>query len=86
MATLDVNAGFEQVKSKINATKAYGDLKNQYDNAQKKVGDSFEQAGSQVTNGLNQVNDQVKSFKREIKNQFEQLLDINNLTGGKGSN
>jgi hypothetical protein len=86
MATLDVNAGFEQVKSKINATKAYGDLKNQYDNAQKKAGDSFEQAGSQVTNGLNQVNDQVKSFKREIKNQFEQLLDINNLTGGKGSN
>jgi hypothetical protein len=86
MATLDVNAGFEQVKSKINATKAYGDLKNQYDNAQKKVGDSFEQAGSQVTNGLNQVNDQVKSFKRGIKNQFEQLLDINNLTGGKGSN
>ena len=86
MATLDVNAGFEQVKSKINATKAYGDLKNQYDNAQKKVGDSFEQAGSQVTNGLNQVNDQVKSFQRQIKTQFEQLLDINNLTGGKGSN
>jgi hypothetical protein len=86
MATLDVNAGFEQVKSKINATKAYGDLKNQYDNAQKKAGDSFEQAGSQVTNGLNQVNDQVKSFQRQIKTQFEQLLDINNLTGGKGSN
>lgn len=86
MASLDLNADFNLVKDKIAATTAYNDLKNQYRDATKKAGDSFESAKSDVTESLNQIKDQTKRFQRQIKTQFEQLLDVKNISGGKGAN
>lgn len=84
--SFDINADYQQVQQKIQATKAYGDLKNQYGQAQKKTGEAFETAESAVKTGLDQAKNQVKSFQKQVKSQFDQLLDINNITGGKGSN
>jgi len=84
--SLDLSFDYESAKKKIAATSAYKDLKTKFDKAQEKAGDSQEQAIDTTQNGLNQVKSQTKRFQKEIKNQFEQLLDLNNVTGGKGSN
>ena len=84
--SLDLKFDYKKVKQKIEATKSYKDLKKDYDDIQKDVGDSFEQAKSDITETIDKVKEQKKKYQRDIKNQFEQLLDINNITGGKGSN
>ena len=86
MASLDLNADYKKAQDKITATKAYTELKSDYSKARKKSGESFEKAKSDVTSSLNSVKEKTKSFEKQIKTQFEQLLDINNLTGGKGRN
>ena len=84
MASLDLSLDYKDAQKKIAATKTYTDLKSQYDDTTKKAGESFESAKQNVTESLDKVKEQTKRFQREIKNQFEQLLDLNNLTGGKG--
>jgi|688.fasta_scaffold32533_3 hypothetical protein len=83
---LDTNSGYDEIKSKINSAKAYNDLKGQYDGAKKRTGDSLEKSKSEVTTQVNQLKDQPKEFQRQIKSQFEELLDISKITGGKGAN
>jgi hypothetical protein len=86
MASIDLNLDYKEAQKKIEASKSYKDLKQQYDDTVKRAGESFEQKKENVTKSLDQVKEQQKRFQREIKTQFEQLLDINNVTGGKGSN
>ena len=86
MASVDLNLDYKEAQKKIEASKAYKELKTQYDDTVKSAGESFENKKQDLTKSLNQVKEQQKRFQREIKTQFEQLLDINNVTGGKGSN
>jgi hypothetical protein len=86
MASLDLSFDYESVKSKIAATSAYNDLKSQYTEASKKAGETFDTAKSDVTETLSQVKEQTKRFERQIKSQLEQLLDISNVSNGKGGN
>lgn len=88
MASLDLNSDYNKAKSKIQATKAYTDLKQQYDKAQKKAGDSLEKGKDALSDAKENFNEQLdvlkeqaKRYQTEIKNQFEQLLDINKVTG-----
>jgi hypothetical protein len=83
---LDENQGYDDVKNKVKSYQSYNNLKQQYNSVTKKGGDSFEQAKQDVTTQLNQVKEQKNAYQRQIKNQFEQLLDISKLTGGKGGN
>jgi hypothetical protein len=83
---LDTNNGYGEIKNKINAAKSYTDLKNQYKDAQKRAGDSFDKANSDVSTQVNQLKNQTKEYQRQIKSQFEELLDISRITGGKGAN
>jgi len=84
--SLDLNADYKKVQDKVSSTKSYTNLKKQYSDAKKKAGESFDDKKSDVTQSLDKVKEQTKRFEKQIKNQFEQLLDINNITGGKGSN
>lgn len=84
--SLDLKFDYGKVKEKIEATKSYKDLKSDYDKIQKKAGDSFEEAKADITETIDKVKEQTKKYQRDFKNQLEQLLDINNVTGGKGSN
>ena len=84
--SLDLNLDYDSAKKKIEASKSYNDLKSQYNQVTKKSGDSFEEFGGDVTESIDKLKQETKKFQRQIKNQFEQLLDINNVTGGKGSN
>jgi len=84
--SLDLNADYKKVQDKVSATKSYTNLKKQYSDAKKKSGESFDDKKSDVTQSLNKAKEQTKRYEKQIKSQFEQLLDINNITGGKGSN
>jgi len=84
--SLDLSFDYESAKKKIAATSAYKDLKEKFDKAQEKSGDSQEKALDAIQSKLDQVKEQTKRYQKDIKNQFEQLLDLNNVTGGKGSN
>jgi hypothetical protein len=86
MSSIDLNADYKKAQDKITASKTYTELKSDYDKVKKRAGDSFEKAKKETTESLNSLKEKTKSFERQVKNQFEQLLDINNLTGGKGSN
>jgi hypothetical protein len=86
MASLDLGVDYKKVQDKITATRNYNELKTQYDDTRKQAGESFEQKKAAVTGQLGKIKEQTKRYQKEIKNQFEQLLDINNTTGGKGSN
>jgi uncharacterized protein YaiL (DUF2058 family) len=86
MASIDLSSSYESAKNKISATKSYVDLKNQYLESKKKAGSSFETSKQFVTDQIDSIKEDQKKFQRQIKTQFEELLDINNVTGGKGSN
>ena len=86
MASLDLSVDYKKAQDKITATRNYNELKSQYDNTRKQAGEAFEQKKAAVTGQLGKIKEQTKRYQKEIKNQFEQLLDINNTTGGKGSN
>lgn len=104
--SIDLDNEWKKADRKVRAAQAYQDLRNQYQKAQKKVGETYEKANAEVQTAVNKVNkgvdsvnkamntatdalelvdDQIKSYQRQLKNQFDKLLDFNNLTGGKGS-
>jgi hypothetical protein len=84
MASIGIGVGYEDIQKKIESTKTYNDLKSQYDGVSKKVGDSFEKKKESVTQSIDQVKEEVKRFQKQVKTQFEELLDINNITSGRG--
>lgn len=86
MASVDLNFDYKEAQKKIEASKSYKELKQQYDDTVKSAGESFEKNKEKLTKSLDKVKEQQKRYQREIKTQLEQLLDINNITGGKGSN
>ena len=77
---------YKEAQDKINATKSYKDIKSQYDSVTKRAGESFETAKDEATQKLSELKNLKDKLQKESKNQFDQLLDINKLTGGKGSN
>ena len=85
MPSLDINFDYNKIQKKVNATKSFTDIKSQYDEANRKAGQSFEKTKSQVSESLTSVKNQTKRYQRQVKNQFEQLLDLTNTTGGNGS-
>ena len=85
MASLDIGADYKKVQDKVTATRNYNELKTQYDDTKKQAGEAFEKKKAAVTGQLGKIKEQTKRYQKEIKNQFEQLLDLSNTTGGKGS-
>ena len=82
----DLNDGYKKVQDKINTTKSYTNLKSKYDGLKRESGKSFDQKKSDTTQSIDKLKEQTKSYQKELKNQFEQLLDISSITGGKGGN
>ena len=85
MASLDLGVDYKKIQDKVTATRNYNELKTQYDDTRKQAGEAFEQKKAAVTGQLGKIKEQTKRYQKEIKNQFEQLLDLSNTTGGKGS-
>ena len=86
MPSLDLSVDYKKVKDKVTANQSYNDLKTKYDDISKRAGDNLEELKSKVSESIDSVKAQAEKYKREIKNQFEELLDINKITSGQGSN
>jgi hypothetical protein len=85
MPSVDVNFDYNNIKKKIESTKNYGELKNQYNDASKRAGDAMEKSKEKVAQSLQGFADKTKRYQKQLKNQLEQLLDIVNVSGGQGS-
>lgn len=85
MASLDLGVSYDDIQKKVEASKSYTDLKQKYDSTTKKSGESFEQAKKDTQQSLDKAKEDVKRFQKKVKSQFDQLLDINNITGGRNS-
>jgi len=85
MASVDASFDYSKIKSRVESTKNYGELKDQYNKASDKVGESMEKAKDKVAESLQGFADKTKRYQKQLKNQLEQLLDIANVSGGKGS-
>ena len=86
MASVDVGVDYKKVQDKIKANKSYKSLKEDYDKTTKKIGDSFEEKKSDITTSINDIKGKLKKYQTDKKNQFSQLLDVNNLSSPYGSN
>jgi len=49
MPSLDINFDYNKIQKRVNATKSFGDVKSQYNDATKKAGESFEKTKSNVS-------------------------------------
>ena len=67
MPSIDLNSDYNKAKSKIQATKAYTDLKQQYDKAQKKAGDSLEKGKDTLSDAKENFNEQLDVLKNQAK-------------------
>lgn len=85
MASIDASFDYDKIKKRIESTKNYGELKDQYNQASDKVGESMEKAKDKVAQSLQGFADKTKRYQKQLKNQLEQLLDIVNVSGGQGS-
>ena len=85
MPSVDINADYKKIQDKVTSTKTYTDVKSQYDGATKKIGSSFDKKKAKVSQSLTEFKDKTKRYQKQIKNQFEELLDLANTTGGQGS-
>ena len=81
---LDLDSSYKEVKDKINSAKAYTDLKSQYDSLKKSAGNSFDERKDLAEQKINDLKANAKKYQKELKNQFEQLLDIKKVLSGKG--
>lgn len=84
--SLDLVFDYKRAKEQLAAIKSYNDLKGSYDELTKDTQDFFNDTKSNLTQGVNKVKEQKNKFQRDVKNQFQQLLDINTSLGGRESN
>jgi len=85
MPSFDANFDYDKIKNKVEATKSYGAAKDKYNKVTDKVGESMEKAKDKVAQKLSGFAEKTKRYQKQLKNQLEQLLDISNVSGGKGS-
>ena len=84
--SLDLDASYEEAKELIESTKRYKELRQDYEKLSKRAGNSFEQKKQDVLQSLDKAKELQKRYQREIRTQFEQLLTLNTISGGRGSN
>ena len=82
--SFDINDSYKEAQEKLQATKTYKEAKQSYDNLKKAAGDSFEKKKESITQGLDQIKENTKSFERKVKSQFEHLLDTFSIANGSG--
>jgi hypothetical protein len=85
MPPLDLGLSYKDVQNKVDASKQYNSLKGKYDKITNPNTQGFEDFAGDTKQSLDSAKQNVKRFQKKVKSQFDQLLDINNVTGGKNS-
>lgn len=85
MASIDLSFDYDKLQKKVESYKSYKDLKSQYDKASKKVSGVFTEKSDKLSQSLDSISGKTKSFQKKVKNQLDELLDLN-TTLGKNTN
>ena len=76
MPSLDINFDYKKIQNKINATKSYTDIKSQYNDANKKVGESLiKEMRNQMRENL-KLGENKASEIEEDSDVFKEIVDI----------
>lgn len=95
MPEIDLDSAYKKAQDKLAATKTFKNLKDDYKNLKQQAADNLETKKSDVIKQLNAAKDAKKRFQKQVKSQFEQLLDlaqsgindgVNSLNKGTKSN
>ena len=77
MATTDIKQSYKDASSKINSYKTTIATQANEKTLQKlSLGDNFEMSKSEATKQLNAMGDKKQRLQSEIKNQFDELIDL----------
>ena len=88
MPTVDLQDGYKLAEKKLKSTKTFKQVSDDYKDLKQKTSDNLEKTKKDVLSTLGDIKDAQKRFKREVKSQFENLLDLaqaNSGGGGKSS-
>jgi hypothetical protein len=83
---LDLNFDYKKIKEDISATQAYNELKEDYKKVIRTKGEAFEEKKAKQVENFNKLKDKAKKFKKDLKNQYEHLIDVFNQIKGSGNN
>jgi hypothetical protein len=91
--SLDLENDYKKAKDKVKSIKNYKDLQNQYSKLKKKAVNSFEESKvktnkklSNTKKNADDITQKSKKFKKNLKTQFEHLLEVLTLTNENGGN
>lgn len=82
---LDLNSTQQNISSKLDAIKTYGDVSTSEKNFLSKLANSASEANSQITSQLDKLSGLQKRFQRNPPNSMDQLLGFLGQTQGNGS-
>lgn len=80
---VDSSAGYNQVKKKLESTKAYKQLQNDYKKAKKKAGSAFEASNNNLSQNISKISGNTKNKINQKKTQLDELLDIFDISGSQ---
>ena len=84
MALDDINDN-KKIKSKSSILRKYKQFKDGEKDLKKSAGDTFEQKKSDITTQLSEAKKQKSKYQKEIKSQFDEMLDLISITNNNGT-
>ncbi len=84
MALDDINDN-KKIKSKSSILKKYKQFKDGEKELKKNSGDTFEQKKSDITTQLSEAKKLKSKYQKELKSQFDEMLDLIFITNNNGS-
>ena len=74
--SLDLDNSWSEGSKRLKAVKTYKSTVNDYKNLKQQTANNLEQAKQDKTSTLNNAKEAKKRFQKEVKSQFEKLLDF----------
>jgi hypothetical protein len=74
--SLDLDNSWNEGARKLKALKTYGTVISDYKKLKQETANNLEQPKQDITSTLGSAKDAKKRFQKEVKNQFEKLLDF----------
>jgi len=81
----DLKFSYQEAKEKIQATKTYKEVSDEIKERKRRAGDSLEQSRSKTSTTEESLVQKKKRYQREVKNQLEELLELQFISSGSGN-
>lgn len=81
---LDINEGYNKIEEELSKNQKYKNIKKDIDDLKKRAGSTLEKSQTKTSTQLDKVKDVKQKAKKELKTQFDHLLDIISISDTKG--